>query len=270
MTTQSSCSPKPKLDIIIPAINHSFFTSSLINSIKKHTRIPYNIIYVDNGSGIGEFNRVLQTLEGTNHLVIRNSSNLGFVKAINQGLRLSSAEYICFQNNDTIIFENCLEQLIYHLEENSSTGIISPIASVGGGRQGVEIIKSISSWYELEIKNLDLERLSHQEISSYMYERFQNKLLEVKGTIAFYSVIMPRSTFDKVGYLDEKYELGLYEDDDYCHRVASEGLKLAIALDVYVWHLAGTTFKSIYPTIETADLLLPNKQIFAKQWAYKK
>lgn len=62
----------PKIDIIIPAVNHSYFTCSLIKSINDSTQLPYNIIYVDNGSEISEFNNVVHSLEMTNHLIIKN------------------------------------------------------------------------------------------------------------------------------------------------------------------------------------------------------
>lgn len=117
------------IDILIPAVNNAYFTCSLIESIKAHTSIPYQIIYIDNGSDPDELACVLHALKETNNIVIRNTQNLGFVKAINQGLKISTADYICFQNNDTMIFNNCFEKLIKHLKNNDNSGIISPIAS---------------------------------------------------------------------------------------------------------------------------------------------
>lgn len=77
---------------------------------------------------------------------------------------------------------------------------------------------------------------------------------------------MSRRTFERIGYLDERYGLGLYEDDDYCQRIVSAGLKLYIALDVYVWHLASTTFKSIYSDNKIMNLMIENQKIFEDKW----
>jgi len=175
-----------KIDIIIPAANHSYFTCSIIKSINNSTKIPFNIIYVDNGSEISEFSNVIHALEDTNHLVIRNKQNLGFVKAVNQGLKLSTAEYICLQNNDTLVFDNCFEKLINHLEQNKNAAIISLIASIGGGRQGIEIIKSNWLWFASETKNLDIYRLTHKDIDEFLYKTFQGKAAEINGTVAFF------------------------------------------------------------------------------------
>jgi GT2 family glycosyltransferase len=255
-----------KIDILIPAVNNSYFTCALIKSIKNTTKIPFNIIYIDNGSEASEFNNVLISLQDINHLIIRNHQNLGFVKAINQGLKLSTAEYICFQNNDTLVFDNCFERLIKHLDNLPNVGIISPIASEGGGKQGIEILKSRWSWLDKEISRIDLCRSSHADINNFLYQRFQNQATEVNTSLAFFSVVMSRRTFERIGYLDERYGLGLYEDDDYCQRIVSAGLKLYIALDVYVWHLASTTFKSIYSDNKIMNLLIENQKIFEDKW----
>lgn len=255
-----------KIDILIPGINNSYFTRTLIKSINYSTKIPFNIIYIDNGSENSEFNNVIQGLDNIEHIIIRNRKNLGFVKAINQGLKLSTAEYICFQNNDTLVFENCFERLISHLDNNQNTAIISPIASVGGGKQGIEIIQSICPVFKHGTKNLDINKFTHDEINEYLYKSFKGKMIEVSGALAFFSIVMPRNTFEKIGYLDELYGLGLYEDDDYCQRIISEGFKLSLALDTYVWHLASTTFKTMYPNKNMNELLIENKKLFDKKW----
>lgn len=76
---------------------------------------------------------------------------------------------------------------------------------------------------------------------------------------------MHRDVFKKVGYLDERYGMGLY-DDDYCQRIVDNEMKLLLALDVYVWHLASTTFKKMYSTNGMMKMLLANKLIFDKKW----
>lgn len=254
------------IDILIPAINNSYFTCSLIKSIKANTKIPYKIIYIDNGSEASEFERVIKTLDGIDYLLVKNKHNLGFVKAINQGLKLSDADYICFQNNDTLIFENSFERLIEHLNTNDNSGIISPIASSGGGKQAIELIQLLYSWFDNETKTIDINRLSHKEIDKILYEKFKGKVLEMNRSLAFYAVVMHRNTFNKVGYLDEQYGLGLYDDDDYCQRTVSQGLKLFLALDVYVWHLASTTFKKMYSNNEFMNMLLENQKLFMAKW----
>ena len=256
------------IDILIPAINNSYFTCSLIKSIKANTKIHYKIIYIDNGSNIKEFEQVAKILNeaNLNYLIVRNNHNLGFVKAINQGLKLSNSEYICFQNNDTLIFEDCFERLIQHLKENNNSGIISPLASPKGGKQAIEIIQSLYTWFDNEIQQIDINKISHEETNKVIYEKYKGRVLEMNRSLAFFSVVMHRNTFNKVGYLDERYGLGLYDDDDYCQRIVAQNLKLFLALDVYVWHLASTTFKKMYSSNEFMRKMLENQKVFEAKW----
>jgi GT2 family glycosyltransferase len=53
-------------------------------------------------------------------------------------------------------------------------------------------------------------------------------LREEKGTLAFVAVWLPRSTWEAVGELDERFVDYGGEDNDYCHRVKLAGLKLGI------------------------------------------
>jgi GT2 family glycosyltransferase len=254
------------IDILIPAVNNAYFTRSLINSIKKHTTILYRIIYIDNGSEPDELDCVLQALKETNYLVIKNEQNLGFVKAINQGLKASTAEYICFQNNDTIVFKSYFEKSIAHLQKYNNAGIISPIASQGGGKQGIEIIRANWDWFDRKLDCHEIANMSHEEIDELLSIEFQDKVVELDQSLAFFSVIMHRDVFKKVGYLDERYGMGMYDDDDYCQRIVDNKMKLFLALDVYVWHLASTTFKKMYSTNGMMKMLLANKLVFDKKW----
>jgi O-antigen biosynthesis protein len=44
--------------------------------------------------------------------VIRNTTNLGFPAAINQGLRVARGEYLVLLNNDVVVTDGWLDQLI--------------------------------------------------------------------------------------------------------------------------------------------------------------
>ena len=91
-------------DIIIPVFDQLELTGRCLESIKARTGSPYRLILIDNASAGG----TRDFLEGfrasnSNVTLIRNEENLGWVKAINQGMRLSTAPYVCIMNNDTVV-----------------------------------------------------------------------------------------------------------------------------------------------------------------------
>ena len=88
------------VDIIIPSWNQSKLTAVCLQSIRQHTD-GYRLIFVDNGSAADEFAIVETELKRHPHLLVRNRRNMGFVKAVNPGLCLSTADYVVLLNNDT-------------------------------------------------------------------------------------------------------------------------------------------------------------------------
>jgi hypothetical protein len=51
-------------------------------------------------------------------------------------------------------------------------------------------------------------------------------------TVAFFCMAMRREVLEQVGYLDEIYGIGFFEDDDYCRRVIAAGYRIQIVDDV--------------------------------------
>src|SRR3989304_6246180 len=83
------------------------YTGNCIGSIKEHTTLPYEIILVDNGSPIKP-----DKLSNYNvDKVVVNEENKGVAYGWNQGIRVSSGEYICLLNNDAQVFDLWLEDL---------------------------------------------------------------------------------------------------------------------------------------------------------------
>ena len=82
------------------------------------------IIIIDNGSQDNSHAWIKNNYP--NITVIQNSKNLGVTAAWNQGLKLSSGQYICIANNDLIFSKNCIEILQNTLKKHKWIGLASP------------------------------------------------------------------------------------------------------------------------------------------------
>ena len=100
--------------IIVPCWNQLEFTRQCVAALKSHTRPPWELIVIDNGStdhtdiylaGVSDGAAVPVT-------VISNTKNLGFPAAINQGLKAARGEYLVMLNNDVVVTDGWLGQLI--------------------------------------------------------------------------------------------------------------------------------------------------------------
>ena len=82
------------------------------------------VIIIDNGSTDNSYGWIRKNYPRIK--IIQNSKNLGVTAAWNQGLELSSGQYICIANNDLIFSKNCIKLLQNALEKHKWIGLASP------------------------------------------------------------------------------------------------------------------------------------------------
>lgn len=230
-----------KCDIIMVCWNQPFYTRRCIESILKYTDLSSRLIIVDNGSN-PETITYLKSLTPTNNIeieIIYNYKNVGAIKARNQGLRLFDAEYLCFIDNDIEVGPQWLSRMTNLFKENPEIGIINP---------------SSNNFGEYPPKGMN--------ISEYAASLGINKgkYIEVGQCISFCMVIK-KEVVDKVGYLDEDFDIMFYEDTDYSMRSNKEGYICVISRSVYVWHYGHRTSKKV-----PKEIYEKNKNLFYKKW----
>lgn len=90
-----------------------------------------------------------------------------------------------------------------------------------------------------------------------------NKIVRPKligGDLAkFAFVVMPRNIWEDVGKLDEDFEVGLYEDDDWIDRAKNKGYEFFDDI-TQVWHYGGATIQDIEGNFE-----INNKKIYEEK-----
>jgi GT2 family glycosyltransferase len=198
-------------DIIIPVWNECELTIKCIESIERNTLLPYRVIVIDNASDTETASYLKGLSEKDKNLIlIRNHENLGFPKAVNQGIAMSNAPYLCILNNDTEVYKGWLEEMIRVGDTNPSIGILNPSSN-----------------------NLGQER--PQEGSS-------GKWLEMSSCIGF-CMLIKREVIQKIGNFDEIYSPGNFEDMDFCRRAVKAGYRCVMAKGAYVYHAQNTGFK---------------------------
>ena len=94
--------------VVIPNYNGIEYLKNCLDSLLKGTNVP-EIIVVDNGSSDGS--RELVTAEYPKVRLITFAENRGFDAAVNAGIKAADTEYVFLLNNDTVVAENCVEEL---------------------------------------------------------------------------------------------------------------------------------------------------------------
>lgn len=119
------------IDIVMPTWNQAACTIECIESLKKHTLIPYRLVWVDDGSRRQERDTILKYLEksGIIFKTIFHDENLGFTKSINDGIRVCESNYLALINNDILVTEGWLGKLVFLLDDNPKMGMVGSLAS---------------------------------------------------------------------------------------------------------------------------------------------
>ena len=84
------------------------------------------------------------------------------------------------------------------------------------------------------------------------------------GRLTGFCLLARRDVLDRLGGLDERYNLGFFEDDDLCARARRAGIQLAVAQDVFIHHFGSRTFKGL--GIDCTKQLAENFARFKERW----
>src|SRR5262249_22522821 len=84
--------------------------------------------------------------------------------------------------------------------------------------------------------------------------------------LAMFWLALRGDVFERVGPLDEQFQVGMFEDDDYARRVRQEGFRIVCAEDVFVHHFGQASFGELCVTGEYDRVLESNCRRFEKKW----
>jgi GT2 family glycosyltransferase len=251
-----SCAAPPALgassaSIVVVTHDGLTFTRLCLETVLANSGEDFELIVVDNGSSDGTpayLTRLAQQDARTR--VLLNGRNMGFAAACNQGLGLAGGEHLVLLNNDTMLPPGWLAGLLAHLR-NSEVGLVGPVTNRIGNE--AEIDTDYTTWGEF----LAFARRQSRARAG--------QWLEVR-TPAMFCLAMRRDTHLRIGPLDERYEVGLLEDDDYAERARQEGYQQRCVEDVVVHHFGEASFGRLVSGGEYARILRANQRRYAEKW----
>jgi GT2 family glycosyltransferase len=194
--------------------------------------VEVEIFVVDNGSVDGSVSELRKAFPSVHF--IENERNLGFAKAVNQGLQKASGRYVLLLNPDTQVKFGAIERLVSFMDSNSDVGVAgAQLLNSNGSKQN-----SIANF-----PSLATELLNKSLLRWLFPKKFPGKERDYSGPIEVDSVIgacmvVRREALDRVGLLDEDYFLFL-EETDWCYRMKRAGWKIYHIPQAEVYHFQG-------------------------------
>ncbi len=240
----------PEASIVVLTRDNLVFTRMCLESVLASTDGPgFEVIVVDNASSDAtpDYLRELASRDPRVRPLLM-SSNLGFAPGVNAGLQLARGSSLVLLNNDTIVAPGWLAGLLWHLND-PAVGLVGPVtnSAPGAARVGDSYI-------------------TYGEFVDAAQSRGMTGRAGDVDTLTLFCAALPRSVYTSVGPLDERFQVGMFEDDDYCLRIAAAGLSCRLAEDVLVHHFGEGTFGALVPDGMWKAIFEANRLRFEQKW----
>ena len=220
----------PLVSIAVVTWNNLHHTRACLDSLLREKSWPsFEIVIVDNASSDGTVAELEELARRHDFVrVVLNRENRGFAAANNQAIELARGAYVVLLNNDTVVAPGWLPRLVRVLDEDPRIGLVGPVSN--------------AVWNEA------LEFLLPKDLDPFpefaeLWARAHRRELYPIRMLAMFCVAGRAETFRTVGPLDERFGIGMFEDDDYAYRVRLAGFRLVCAEEVYIRHFGQASFE---------------------------
>jgi len=236
------------MKILITTLFYNQVESSkrFLNSVFKNTdRDIYDLAILNNGSTDETYNYCEQLKqEYSNVYIYHNVENIGFPKGHNFLLKemdYSKYDYVVLANNDIEVYENWLNILIEGCRHSNSY-MVAPVNRVRG---------------QLIVGG---KLLNKEAKGEYVYLEEEKKRID---WLQFSCVLIKSEVFGMIGFLEEAFGLGYYEDVDYCLRMKQANLPFSTLTNLIIEHYDGVTSKQI---LSKNKIMEKSRQYFCNKW----
>jgi GT2 family glycosyltransferase len=218
------------LTVIIPNYNGKHFLKECFESLKNQ-KYSFEVIVIENASKDGSADYIKKNYP--EFTLIENKENLGFAKAVNQGIKASNSEYVFLLNNDVELEPESILSLLKCIKKDENIFAVSSKMIQYNDRAKMDDAGdeyTIFGW---------TRRVGYgKSPDRYTKER------EIFSACAG-AAVYQRSIFEEIGYFDENF-FAYMEDVDISYRARINGYKCFYCPDAVVYHVGSLTSGSKY------------------------
>ena len=225
-----------KVSINIVTWNSSVYLPFCLNAIFQQTYRDFNVLIIDNASSDGTLD-YLQT-NYPKVKILRNTQNLGYARAHNQGIKLTKSEYILIMNPDVILTPNYLKNVVEVADRRKD------MASFGGkllkfhfkpqDLREIEFTDKIDCVGIQPLKSRKFVNLGEGQAQDSNYQE-QKEIFGATGALLF----LRRNDLENVRIIDEYFDEDFYvykEDIDLAWRLQLFGYRCLYLPSALAFH----------------------------------
>ena len=216
---------KTKIAIIIVCYNGRDYLPDCLNSLKKQSLEPDQIIIVDNASTDQSVDYISENFP--DFKLIKNKKNQGFAQSNNQGIDFAlknNPDFIFLLNQDTICDQDCLEQLANTARKGKKIFAYQPLILCWPEKNQIQTsgdkMHFLGFGYSEDYKKLITEN-----------QKLKTSITYASGAAMFINV----QALKEVGLLD--HDLFMYHEDlDLCLRARFLGYDIVLVPQAIIYH----------------------------------
>lgn len=227
--------PGRRVSVIIPVYRGVTETRRCIESILQSVDdSSCEVILINDCSPEPEIDALLDSYadRNLNLKILKNETNLGFVRTVNRGMRLAGEADVILLNSDTEVAADWVSRLRSQAYAEDSIGTVTPFSN----NATICNYPDIDGWPELP------EGETTQSIDRAFSGANAGWAVDIPTGVGF-CMYIKRGCLNDVGLFDEEaFGRGYGEENDFCLRAANKGWRNVLATDVFVFHEGEISF----------------------------
>lgn len=213
------------ISVVIPNYNGENIIKPCLDALLKQTLKPIEVIIIDNAS----IDKSLEIIRPYGYTIIENRENVGFAKAVNQGIKAAKYDYVFLLNSDVVIEEETLEVLLAEIIKDENVFSIQPKMMQYYAPDLIDDAGDIYTPFGWAFQ------LGHG-LSGKHYNK-QRETFSCCAGAALYR----KSIFGRIGYFDERF-FAYMEDVDLGFRARRFGFINVYTPKTNVFHIGSASF----------------------------
>jgi GT2 family glycosyltransferase len=229
--------PRPPVSVVVVSFNCNGPLIDCLRSLEvERGDVPLEVVLVDNDSRDDTAYAVATGFPWVRLIV--NRQNLGFSRAVNEGLRFTNGDYVLILNPDTVVPPGTIGRVVYELERHPDVGmlgckLVRPDGTFDHAcKRGFPTLLSALYYFSGLARRFPRSPYFAQYTAAHLGIDEAGPVDAVNGAF----MLVRRSAVDEVGQLDERFWLWA-EDLDWCQRYWERGWKVLYWPEAEVVHL---------------------------------
>ena len=222
------------IDVVVPLYRGHAETQACIESVLANAQhVQFELIIIDDASPEPELSRWASQLAARGQCtLLKNDTNLGFVRTASRGMDLHRDRDVVLLNSDTVVANDWLDRLRNCAYSDARIATVTPFSNNA----------EICSYPRFCAVNPLLPRAELEKLDALFSVANCGCNVELPTGVGF-CFYLKRDALNDIGTFDAAtFGAGYGEENDFCQRAIQRGWKNVIAADVYVGHAGGVSF----------------------------